>query len=215
MSLNAELNKLLGPNLVKQIKDLKQKFSSAPLAPPANPAQPPVDPVQLQEATLTDGTVIKYNTPTLAAGSEVTVVSPEGEMPAPEGELTLQDGTVIKVVNQDGKSIVESVVPGAGAPPAAPVQQDAAPDLNAKILEIAKLLNGFDAKFSAQEKENKELKDSITAANKETETLKANVAAFLKVFDEVLGTPTAAPIETPKNKVRPLDKYIAIPKNPK
>lgn len=203
MSLKAEINKLLGPNLVKQIKDLIQKFNAAPAAPaaPAQPGQPPVEPVALQEATLTDGTVIKYNTPTLAAGSEVTIVSPEGEIPAPEGELTLQDGTVIKVVNQDGKSVVESVTPGTGAPAGpAPVLQEAADNLNKKILDIANLLKGFEEQLKNEKEEKEVLKKAFEAHQKETAELKTNVGEFLKVFDAVLGTPTAAPIETPKNK---------------
>lgn len=197
MSLKDEINKLIPDSLKKQIKEVSQKFNQAPILTPPPANEPPV---QLQEATLTDGTVIKYNTPTLAVGSEVTIVSAEGEMPAPEGELTLQDGTIIKVVNQGGKAVVESVTPGAGAPPAAPVQQEAATDVNAKILEIASLLKGFQedtkSKFSVQENLNKELAET----KKELAELKANFSAFAKVVDEVFSLPSAAPIETPKNK---------------
>lgn len=217
MDFKTELSKLLGPKLTKEIKDLTQKFSAAPitqaapLAPPA-PGQPAqADPVQLQEATLTDGTVIKYNTPTLAVGSEVTVVSPEGEMPAPEGELTLQDGTVIKVIKGEGnKSIVESVTPGAGGAPAAPVQQAGAPDLNQKILEIANLLKGFESQLAAEKAENESLKKQVAESNTKFSALEANVGQFIQVFSSVLEIPTAQPIEKPKNKAKStIEKFIA------
>lgn len=215
MSLNAEINKILGPDLIKKIKALKQTFAGQVPAQPAAPAAPAApnpaqEQVALQEAPLADGTILKYNTPTLAVGSEVTIVSPEGELPAPAGELTLQDGTKIVVVSQEGKSVVESVTPGSGAP-AAPVQQEAAPDLNAKILEIASLLKGFEDQLKAEKAENEKLKKEVAEAQTKFSALEKNVGEFIGVFSAVLEMPTAEPIEAPKNKKqRPIYAWIAL-----
>ena len=61
------------------------------------------DPATLTSGKLSDGTEIKYPGE-LAVGTSVIVVTPEGELPAPDGEHTLEDGTIIKT---EGGNITE------------------------------------------------------------------------------------------------------------
>lgn len=200
-------------DLMTKFKAILKNFNiGAPTAAPVNPAAP-AEPAALNEVTLADGTTkVKYDTPTLAQGSVVTVISPEGELPMPAGEYQLQDGSKIVVVNTDGKSTVESITPAAGAPaaPAQPAMQSAEPVTVAQIAEINKILQGYKENFSAQTKEKETLKAELEATNQKFAALEKNVSAFMQAFSEIIETPSAAPIEVPKNaqKTKSINKYI-------
>jgi hypothetical protein len=81
------LNDILSP---EQKVALKKEFNALPVIAPvvAAPTETPVA-VALMEGKLVDGTVIKYDTEVLGVGSIVTVVTAEGELPAPVGEHEL------------------------------------------------------------------------------------------------------------------------------
>lgn len=193
MSFKEEFYKLIGPELSNKAKALYQKFN-APVPAPAAPAPAPAPvPVALQEALLEDGTTtLKYNTPSLSVGSVVTIVSPEGEMPAPEGELKLQDGTVIVVKNDgQGNSVVESLTPVA-AP--APVVQSAAPVVPTAILAQ---MEAMEQNFKKVSQEKEDLKTEFEAFKK---SINSDFAELLEVFKPFLDAPSANPIETPNNK---------------
>lgn len=68
--------------------------------------------VKFAEGVLSDGTVVKFDK--LEAGGIITVVTPNGEIPAPVGEHELEDGTII-VVSESGiiaeVKMVEEVAP--------------------------------------------------------------------------------------------------------
>lgn len=202
-------------DLMTKFKAILKNFNiGAPVqqAAPAAPAAPdPTQPAALNEATLADGTTkVKYDTPTLAQGSVVTVVSPEGELPLPAGEYQLQDGSSITVVNTDGKSVVESIKPAtAPAAPAQPAMQSADVTV-AQIAEINKILQGYKENFSKQATEKESLKKELEATNLKFTALEKNVTAFMQAFSEIIETPSAAPIETPKNaqKTKSINKYI-------
>ena len=66
----------------------------------------------LNTATLADGTQIKYPGE-LAVDTAITVVTAEGEVPAPDGDHTLEDGTIVKT--KDGK-VAEIVAAQAKTP---------------------------------------------------------------------------------------------------
>lgn len=149
----------------------------------------PTQPVQLMEATLEDGTVIKYDTPVLGVGSVVTVVTPDGELPAPDGTHTLTDGTKIEV---SGGVVTVIEVPA----PVAPVEPPVMPDMSAQFAKV-------EEKFS---KENESLKNEV-------ETLKAKIAEQAKnievvytFFNSLLEVPTEKPVE----KVKKIDTKIDI-----
>lgn len=202
-NLKKELSDLIPAELKAKIKSVYAKFNTpAPVVQtaPVPPAAPviPAAPAALTETTLQDGTVLKYDTPTLSQGSVVTIVSPEGEMPCPAGEHQLADGTKITVVSQEGKSVVEAVTP-AQAPPAAPATQAAEPNHADQIAQISKIINGFESKFSSQENEKKELQKRLNEVEEKFSTLQKDVAAFMVLFNEIADTPSTAPIEAPKN----------------
>lgn len=57
----------------------------------------PQSEVQFAEATLSDGTQIKWEGD-LMVGTAITVVTAEGEIPAPDGTHEMEDGTLITTV---------------------------------------------------------------------------------------------------------------------
>lgn len=84
-------------------------------------------------ATSKDGTIVKWDGE-LAPGVEIFVVDPTGQMPAPDGNIEFEDGTIVVVSAGKVDSITEAT--------AAPEQQmpvmasvDLEP-INAEILEL-------------------------------------------------------------------------------
>lgn len=192
-----ELNKAIPSDLKVKIKDFLSKFDIAPQTPvtqtPVAPVAPVTPAATFGESLLSDGvTVLKYNTPTLAESSVVTVITPEGEINAPEGDHTLQDGTVITVAVEGSSSVVKAVTPVAPveAVKAAPSQD--MQNVLAQVTGFSSQLENFASKdemlkkFEAQETEIKELKNKVSE--------------FVQLFVSVLEIPSANPIETPRNK---------------
>lgn len=211
---NKEANAMIPDGLKAQFKALIKRFNLPvqPVAPPVAPAavDPAAAPAQLTEATLADGTVIKYDTPSLAQGSVVTVVSPEGEMPCPEGEHKLQDGTTIKVVSKDGKSVVESVTP-AVQEPAAPAAQAAAPTVTPEqVAAIQKVLQGYEAAFASHKTEKENLIKELNEVKEKFTAMEKNVSDFMALFNDLMEVPSAQPVEKPKNKqeLKGINKFI-------
>lgn len=55
--------------------------------------------VEFMEGVLTDGTIVKFDK--LEVGGLISVVTPDGEVPAPVGEHELEDGTMV-IVSEPG-----------------------------------------------------------------------------------------------------------------
>lgn len=73
------------------------------------------------DATMKDGTQVKVSGDALAEGAKVTVVQGDAEVPAPDGDWELQDGT--KITTKDGNIVSVQEVPGdveTGETPEAP-----------------------------------------------------------------------------------------------
>ncbi len=175
-----KFNEMIPTELKAKVKEIFNAIGQ----PPAVPATTPVA-IQLQESKLKDGTVIKYDTPTLSPGATVTIVSLDGEKPATEGEWILEDGTTVKT-GPDGK--VTEIIP------VAPVA-DAAPQLAQMRAEFESKLSAFaDASSFAG------LKSDHEAVKKELSEVKEQFKKFVEVFSSIIETPSADPIETPKNK---------------
>lgn len=166
--------------LTKEQKELfKSEFGEIPTLPVV-----PTTPVAMTEAKLKDGTVIKYDTPTLVEGTSIVmVVGQDGtELPAPVGDLELEDGTVITIA--EGGKLVK-VTPVATAP-TEPVVQSAAPVESNKLVEALKVL--MEGRFAEQAK----LIESLTAENvalkaefnKQSETVNM-VSGFFNALMEV------------------------------
>lgn len=199
-----KFNQLIPAELKIKFKELATKLNGLPPAAPviaAAPAAPVAPAATFGEGLLEDGkTVIKYNTPTLAEGSIVTVVTPEGELPAPEGEHKLQDGSVITVSVKEGASVVTAYQPAAPAEPVMQAAPAAIPQLQAQVA-------GFSEQLKTFLTEKKELTDKfeaqgkvIEAQTKQIEELKGIVKDFVEVFSSIADIPSGEPTEGPVNK---------------
>ena len=54
--------------------------------------------IEFAEGVLADGTIVKFDK--LEAGGVISVVTPDGEIPAPVGEHELEDGTIVVVLEE-------------------------------------------------------------------------------------------------------------------
>ena len=98
MNLKETINKILPEDIKVKLKEHLAKFSEMPVA--VEPIAPVVEaPVKMAtEVKLNDGTSLSVDGE-VAIGSAVMLISPEGEMPAIDGEYVAEDGTVITVLN--------------------------------------------------------------------------------------------------------------------
>jgi len=179
----------LPTEFVEKFKKLKEEFNIQ--ATPAAPATP----ATFNEATLVDGTIVKWEGD-LAVGTPVMVVTAEGEVPAPDGEHELTDGTI--VVTVDGMvSEIRPVEPATeGEVPAADEEMKKA--IEALMAEIAAMKSGFvssetaTAKFASVDEVAAQLKDQI---NK-----------LLELVGTLVELPSENPIETPAPTFSALSK---------
>lgn len=166
-------------------------------------AVPTTEPVKLGETTLQDGTVVKYTGDKLDVGSELILVTPEGEVPAPEGDLVLADGSTVTVAIQDGKSVVATFTPA-----------EAEAEMEAKdIKDVKERVTKIVEKFEAQDAEIKGLKNTIEAlklkVSKQAALLTQNTDMLI-AFSEV---ETDEAIETPSTvgtkKTKGIDSFLS------
>lgn len=164
---------------------------------------PTIAPVKLGETTLQDGTVVKYTGEKLDVGSELILVTADGETPAPEGNLILADGSTVTVSIQDGKSVVSALVP---VDPTA-VSEDMKQEVNKQVSErVTKIVEKFESQFAAQKIEIENLKLKL---GKVSATV-INNTDMLIAFSEV---ETSEPIESPSNnsgtkRTKAIDKFL-------
>lgn len=79
------------------------------------------------EARLMDGSVVEFPEDVIMVGMPVMVTTDQGILPIPDGEYTLEDGTVFVIAG--GQGLVESIVP-AEAP-----SEEAAPEAPVNVEE--------------------------------------------------------------------------------
>lgn len=148
MSETKEMADLLSKHLTEPIKE---KFKTLMAAFQAEKMEdPPATTETYNEAQLADGTILKY-TGDLAVGAKCLLVTPEGEVPAPEGDIVLADGSTV-VIKKDGEDSVIAEIK--------PVEMKEQP-LAAEIQKAIE--DAVSAKFSSLEKENKSLKADLEA----------------------------------------------------
>ena len=153
------------------------------------------EPVKFASAKLADGTAINIQGDSLAVGVMVSVMTEAGEAPLPDGEYTLEDGTVFYV---SGGSVSEVKAPAAtaeegmaqegAAPNAAPsapsptqiierIEKEMVFEKVEKIEQLEKQINALTEKFAEVEAENKALKsDNVKFSKMVTEMSEALVA---------------------------------------
>lgn len=129
------------------------------------------DTATLTSGKLSDGTEIKYPGE-LAVGTSVIVVTAEGELPAPDGEHTLEDGTIIKT---EGGNITEIMAAQAKQEEVkqAEVADNKIMALEAKIDAIGEMLNSL---LSGLEMDMKEKEKVMQSLQSDVDKLKAKPA---------------------------------------
>ena len=161
MGYREEFTELLGVDLVAKVKALALKFSSetvveAPVAPTAE--------VKLEDVMLKDGNVLQVEK--MEVGAMANMVTPDGVMPAADGEYVTEDGTVITVM---GGLIAEIATAAEEAP-----EVEEAPivaGINSQLEAVTKRLSEIEAKFSAQTIELNETKKGLGVALSSVEKL--------------------------------------------
>lgn len=195
--LGKKINELINPELKLELKKAIEETKLAEDAPAETPAETtsPEGEV-LNEAKLKDGTVIKF-LGDLAVGTEIIVVTPDGEVPAPEGEHELETGEVLVVAKEGDKSVVAEIkVANEEAPAETAMSADDKKELEAKIQELADL---YESKFSSLKAENEKLALKLSKVN-------ASVHTVAVTLSEVVNMPTTDAIEKPENTEVKLSK---------
>lgn len=116
------------------------------------------------EATLVDGTIVKWEGE-LAEGSALLVVSPEGDVSAPDGVHELEDGTIIETA---GGLVLSIKAVGAEEAPAVEEENEFTTEMLDSLIE--KAMSKYAAEFTAS-------LEAITAQN---ESFKSELASVLE-----------------------------------
>ena len=133
----------------------------------------------LNTATLADGTQIKYPGE-LAVDTPIIVVTAEGEIPAPDGEHTLEDGTIVKTA--DGKVTEILAVQAETKVEQAEISDERIIALEAKIDAIGKMLASI---LPAIESDMKKKEEVMQSLKNQLEIVKAMpVAQAAQVINE-------------------------------
>lgn len=168
---------------IEKLKGLIEKFSAEK---PAEQVEVKFKDMKLQDGT----TIISIDGEELAIGVPVYVMTPEGRLPAPDGELVLEDGTQLTV--KDGL-VAEVATPEAEVPegevaaepatvPPAPEEMGTKPKRVIKSQVEEHVFNAF--KEEAETKAN-ELKAELEAIKTEFEALKEKFNKSLEFNKEV------------------------------
>lgn len=131
--------KVMAKNLSDSFKEYKIEFANTP------PETPPASGTTA-DGKLADGTAFKYTGDKLDKGSIITVVTDGGEVPMPDGEYPLADGTVMVVVSDGTNAVVQTIEP-AGLP-----DEGMSADTAKKVQErITKIVEKFETQFKVQD----------------------------------------------------------------
>lgn len=162
MGYREEFTELLGVDLVAKVKALALKFSSETVV--EAPVEAPTAEVKLEDVMLKDGNVLQVEK--MEVGAMANMVTPDGVMPAADGEYVAEDGTVITVM---GGLIAEIATAAEEAP-----EVEEAPivaGINSQLEAVTKRLSEIEAKFSAQTIELNETKKGLGVALSSVEKL--------------------------------------------
>jgi hypothetical protein len=163
MNLNETINNILPSDLKAKLKSAFMQFGAEPVA----VAQE--EPIKMAEIKLVDGNVVSVEGE-FVVGAKIYLVTPEGLVPAPNGEHTAEDGTVITVL--DG--VIAEVAS----------KEEEAPEMPEEMSEINKLKTEMASMLA-------ELKSLKASFEKQNETSKLTLSAINKIIE----TPVTEPIE--------------------
>lgn len=162
------------------------------------------EPKAYAETTLQDGTILKYTGEKLDVGSEVIIVTPEGEVPAPEGEHILGDGSTIVVAKEGELSIVKEVKPMEEMKRDAPTTEAAFEAIKKEFDELKATLTK-EVEYLKSENEKLKVKASKTAAQ-----LKDTVLVVEAMTEAPESEPAKKPASSPVvSKQEAMLKYLA------
>lgn len=204
MTFKEAVNKILS---VEQKTELKELFTFNTPNPVIAPENTPVaEPVVMGEAKLMDGTIVKYDTPELVIGSMITVVTPDGEFPAPAGEHTLENGTVV-TVDETGKVIEIATkeeetpeTPEVVVEASAPVAMAITPEDKQAIMDEVMAI--FEPRLKA-------LEDAILVSQAASSELQSKFSEFGKLLDLPTNEPTKvieSKFQSKLNKIKQFNK---------
>jgi hypothetical protein len=131
----------------------------------------------MAEGKLADGTIVKTPSDSFEVGSEVYVVSENGDALAPAGEHTLEDGTVI-VVGEDGK--IAEIKTMEDSEDEELSQEDALEiikSLNDRVSELETKLSAVEAEKETETQAHEVTKTELSAKSKELAALKKKASA--------------------------------------
>ena len=199
MTFKEAVNKILS---VEQKTELKELFTFNTPVPVIAPENTPVaEPVVMGEAKLVDGTIVKYDTPELVIGSMITVVTPDGEFPAPVGEHTLENGTVV-TVDETGKvieiEVKEEETPEVIVEPVAPVTMAVSPEEKQAIMD--EVIAMFEPRLKA-------LEDAILVSQAASSELQSKFSEFGKLLDLPTNEPTKVVESKFQSKLNKINQF--------
>ena len=199
MTFKEAVNKILS---VEQKTELKELFTFNTPVPVIAPENTPVaEPVVMGEAKLVDGTIVKYDTPELVIGSMITVVTPDGEFPAPVGEHTLENGTVVSV-DETGKvieiEVKEEETPEVIVEPIAPVAMAVTPEEKQAIMD--EVIAMFEPRIKA-------LEDALLVSQSSTTELQSKFSEFGKLLDLPTNEPTKVVDSKFQSKLNKINQF--------
>jgi len=168
-----KMNKL---NLESVISTLKSVFSDAEVD------ETPTE-ENFEEATLVDGTIVKWEG-TLAEGTALVVVMPEGEVAAPDGIHELSDGTIIETA---GGLVVNIQAMGEEVEEETYDNEFTSEMLNEMIEKaMAQYAEAFTASLDLIKSENETLRTELAEIKNSKEELKNEFSATLNKVGEEL-----------------------------
>lgn len=201
MTFKEAVNKILSAEQKTELKELFTFNTPVPVVAPEN--TPVAEPVVMGEAKLIDGTIVKYDTPELVIGSMITVVTPDGEFPAPVGEHTLENGTVV-TVDETGKvieiEVKEEETPEVIVEPVAPVTMAVSPEEKQAIMD--EVIAMFEPRLKA-------LEDALLVSQAASSELQSKFSEFGKLLDLPTNEPTKvveSKFQSKLNKIKQFNK---------
>lgn len=167
-------------DLIQEVRELMSKFNFNN------------EEVKMESATLTDGTVIKWEG-ALAVGTAIMVETAEGDIPAPDATHEVEGGTLITTV--DGV-VTEIVEPSEGMQP----QEEMAKEF-ATVEKFDEVVASLEGKISTL----------TEALNKVVSQLENQSEAFSKTVDlveKVANLPSEAPMNVDQTKLSKKDQQF-------
>lgn len=149
------------------------------------------------EAMLQDGTIVKWEGE-LAEGTALTVVTAEGEIPAPDGSHTLEDGTIITTEG----GVITAVT--AGNLPADAPENEVEVNMSAEVA----------ARVEAIEKALAETADKLASIESKFAAVTEATGKLTEVVETVAAAPAAEPVQPVKfsKKDKQADKLQSLVK---